>query len=178
MFWQAIRARTTCQYAKLCTPLTSNISLQPPRCFSQHLLQHKQTPANTAHVSWTATTCSVFLCLPLSVHHHHQITKLSHSINAIGPAPHRGSRKREHHSIMFATITHIPSLHKIRRNAPRYHPTNPLATPNIISVVSSTLNVCHKCCNTLHCCSTPTCHALSLNAVDIVTSAPGIHHCV
>jgi hypothetical protein len=23
-------------------------------------------------------------------------------------------------------------LHKIRRNAPRYHPTNPLATPNII----------------------------------------------
>jgi hypothetical protein len=23
------------------------------------------------------------------VHHHHQITKLSHSINAIGPAPHR-----------------------------------------------------------------------------------------
>jgi hypothetical protein len=22
-------------------------------------------------------------------HHHHQITKLSHSINAIGPAPHR-----------------------------------------------------------------------------------------
>jgi hypothetical protein len=28
-------------------------------------------------------------CLPPSVHHHHQITKLSHSINAIGPAPHR-----------------------------------------------------------------------------------------
>jgi hypothetical protein len=25
--------------------------------------------------------------------HHHQITKLSHSINAIGPAPHRGGRK-------------------------------------------------------------------------------------
>jgi hypothetical protein len=23
------------------------------------------------------------------VHHHHQITKLSHSINAIGPAPHQ-----------------------------------------------------------------------------------------
>jgi hypothetical protein len=64
--------------------------------------------------------------------HHHQITKLSHSINAIGPAPHRAGRKREHRSIMFATITHIPSLHKIRRNAPRYHPTNPLATPNII----------------------------------------------
>jgi hypothetical protein len=57
---------------------------------------------------------------------------LSHSINAIGPAPHRGGRKREHRSIMFATITHIPSLHKIRRNAPRYHPTNALATPNII----------------------------------------------
>jgi hypothetical protein len=56
-------------------------------------------------------------------------TILSHSINAIGPAPHRGGRKREHRSIRFATITHIPSLHKIRRNAPRYHPTNPLATP-------------------------------------------------
>jgi hypothetical protein len=28
--------------------------------------------------------------------HHHQITKLSHSINAIGPAPHRSGRKREH----------------------------------------------------------------------------------
>jgi hypothetical protein len=27
-------------------------------------------------------------------HHHHQITKLSHSINAIGPAPHRSGRKR------------------------------------------------------------------------------------
>jgi hypothetical protein len=26
--------------------------------------------------------------------HHHQITKSSHSINAIGPAPHRGGRKR------------------------------------------------------------------------------------
>jgi hypothetical protein len=33
-------------------------------------------------------------------HHHHQITKLSHSINAIGPAPHRGGRKREHRSIV------------------------------------------------------------------------------
>jgi hypothetical protein len=65
-------------------------------------------------------------------HHHHQITKLSHSINAIGPAPHRSGKNREHRSIVFATITHIPSLHKIRRNAPRYHPTNPLATPNII----------------------------------------------
>jgi hypothetical protein len=67
-----------------------------------------------------------------TLHHHHQITKLSHSINTIGPAPHRSGRKREHRSIVFATITHIPSLHKIRRNAPRYHPTNPLATPNII----------------------------------------------
>jgi hypothetical protein len=35
-------------------------------------------------------------------HHHHQITKLSHSINAIGPAPHRGGRKREHRSIVYA----------------------------------------------------------------------------
>jgi hypothetical protein len=42
-------------------------------------------------------------------HNHHQITKLSHSINAIGPAPHQSGKKREHRSIMFATITHIPS---------------------------------------------------------------------
>jgi hypothetical protein len=47
------------------------------------------------------------------VNNHHQITKLSHSINAIGPAPHRGGRKTEHRSIVFASITHIPSLHKI-----------------------------------------------------------------
>jgi hypothetical protein len=33
---------------------------------------------------------------------------LSHSINAIGPAPHQSGRKREHRSIVFATITHIP----------------------------------------------------------------------
>jgi hypothetical protein len=64
--------------------------------------------------------CCCLLCTVRT--HHHQITKLSHSINAIGPAPHRSGRKREHRSIVFATITHIPSLHKIRRNAPRYHP--------------------------------------------------------
>jgi hypothetical protein len=39
------------------------------------------------------------------VDHPHQITSLSHSINAIGPAPHWGGRKREHRSIVFATIT-------------------------------------------------------------------------
>jgi hypothetical protein len=39
--------------------------------------------------------------------------QLSHSINAIDPAPHRSGRKREHCSRMFASITHIPSLHKI-----------------------------------------------------------------
>jgi hypothetical protein len=36
--------------------------------------------------------------------------QLSHSINAIDPAPHRSGRKREHCSRMFASITHIPSL--------------------------------------------------------------------
>jgi hypothetical protein len=79
-------------------------------------------------------------------YHHHQITKLSHSINAIGPAPHRGRRKREHRSIVFATITHIPSLHKTRRNAPRYHPTNPLATPNIIRNKTQQLGRCIRQC--------------------------------
>jgi hypothetical protein len=32
-------------------------------------------------------------------HHHHQITKLSHSINAIGPAPHRCDVHHHHHQI-------------------------------------------------------------------------------
>jgi hypothetical protein len=54
--------------------------------------------------------------------HHHHVTQSSHSINAIGPAPLWSGRKREHCSIMFATITHIPSLHKILSNTPRNHP--------------------------------------------------------
>jgi hypothetical protein len=62
-----------------------------------------------------------FHLVVINHHHHHQITKLSHGINAIGPAPHRSGRKRELRSIVFATITHIPSLHKIRRNAPGGH---------------------------------------------------------
>jgi hypothetical protein len=52
------------------------------------------------------------------VHHHHHVTQSSHSINAIGPAPLWSGRKREHCCIMFATITHIPSLHKILSNTP------------------------------------------------------------
>jgi hypothetical protein len=49
--------------------------------------------------------CTImFVACSVCHHHHNQITKLSHSINAIGPAPHRGGRKREHRSIMFATI--------------------------------------------------------------------------
>jgi hypothetical protein len=83
--------------------------------------------------------------------HHHQITKLSHSINAIGPAPHRSGRKREHRSIVFATITHIPSLHKIRRNAPKYHPTNPLATPSIIRNKTQQLDRCIRQCQNIAC---------------------------
>jgi hypothetical protein len=51
--------------------------------------------------------------LVYSTHHHHHVTQSSHSINAIGPAPLWSGRKREHCSIMFVTITHIPSLHKI-----------------------------------------------------------------
>jgi hypothetical protein len=65
-------------------------------------------------------------------HHHHHVTQSSHSINAIGPAPLWNGRKREHCSIMFATITHIPSLHKILSNTPRNHPAPPPTTPNII----------------------------------------------
>jgi hypothetical protein len=37
--------------------------------------------------------------------HHHQITKLSHSINAIGPAPHRGGRKSQSQSTNKHTKT-------------------------------------------------------------------------
>jgi hypothetical protein len=55
-------------------------------------------------------------------HHHHHVTQSSHSINAIDPAPLWSGRKREHCSIMFATITHIPSLHKLLSNTPRNHP--------------------------------------------------------
>jgi hypothetical protein len=47
--------------------------------------------------------------------------QLSHSINAIDPAPHRSGRKREHCSRMFASITHIPSLHKILSNTCYHH---------------------------------------------------------
>jgi hypothetical protein len=64
--------------------------------------------------------------------HHHHVTQSSHSINAIGPAPLWSGRKREHCSIMFATITHIPSLHKIPSYTPRNHPAPPPTTPNII----------------------------------------------
>jgi hypothetical protein len=35
---------------------------------------------------------------------HHQITKLSHSINAIGPAPHRSGRKREQAILTACTV--------------------------------------------------------------------------
>ncbi|KAF6261532.1 hypothetical protein COO60DRAFT_752437 [Scenedesmus sp. NREL 46B-D3] len=45
-------------------------------------------------------------------HHHHHITHSSHSISAIGPAPHRGGKRREHCSRMFACIAHIPRLDK------------------------------------------------------------------
>jgi hypothetical protein len=52
-------------------------------------------------------------------YHHHQITKLIHSINAIGPAPHWGGRKREHRSIVFATFAyyHITPSSKIADEA-------------------------------------------------------------
>jgi hypothetical protein len=73
--------------------LTSNVALQSAGLVATVALSVSLTPE--AH------------------HHHHQFTKLSHSINAIAPAPHRGGIKREHRSIMFATIMHIPSLHKI-----------------------------------------------------------------
>jgi hypothetical protein len=53
-----------------------------------------------------------------SHHQHHQITRLSHSSTAIGPAPHRGGRKREHRSIVLATITHIPVLGLVLERIP------------------------------------------------------------
>jgi hypothetical protein len=45
--------------------------------------------------------------------HHHQITKLSHSINAIGPAPHRGGRKSQSQSTNKHTKTEKPDTHCI-----------------------------------------------------------------
>jgi hypothetical protein len=53
-----------------------------------------------------------------------------------------GGRKREHRSIMFATITLIPSFHKIHSNAPRHQSANPLATPNIIRNKTQQLGRC------------------------------------
>jgi hypothetical protein len=53
-----------------------------------------------------------------SASHHHHVTQSSHSINAIGPAPLWSGRKRENCSIMFATITHIPSLVPVHHQAP------------------------------------------------------------
>jgi hypothetical protein len=56
----------------------------------------------------------------------------SHSINAIGPAPHRSGNNREHCSAMLVIIAHIPSLNKILSNTPGNHSTPPLTTPHII----------------------------------------------
>eukprot|EP00882_Tetradesmus_deserticola_P012332 GHRQ01013071.1.p1 GENE.GHRQ01013071.1~~GHRQ01013071.1.p1 ORF type:complete len:227 (+),score=73.24 GHRQ01013071.1:1075-1755(+) len=39
--------------------------------------------------------------------HHRHVTRSSHSINAIGPAPHRSGRKWGHCSVMSAIFTHI-----------------------------------------------------------------------
>jgi hypothetical protein len=52
------------------------------------------------HVCGT-TNNSIMSCVGHQIlfHHHHQITKLSHSINAIGPAPHRSG-----HQILFVTV--------------------------------------------------------------------------
>jgi hypothetical protein len=59
------------------------------------------------------------------------IIKLPNQAIASTPsAPRATGAAKRGSSIVFATITHIPSLHKIHRNAPRYHPTNSLATPN------------------------------------------------
>jgi hypothetical protein len=87
-------------------PVNNSVVVNCDKVKSCRAIQHACTAAQVSCV------CSV--CSSTHRHHHHQITKLSHSINAIGPAPHRDGRKREHRSIMFATITHIPSLHKIQ----------------------------------------------------------------
>ncbi|KAF6262780.1 hypothetical protein COO60DRAFT_571858 [Scenedesmus sp. NREL 46B-D3] len=60
----------------------------------------------------------LLLCHKLQAHHHHHhhITHSSHSISAIGPAPHRGGKRREHCSRMFACIAHIPRLDKKSSN--------------------------------------------------------------
>jgi hypothetical protein len=71
-----------------------------------------------AHASCCASACNRHF-------HHHHVTQSSHSINAIGPVPLWSGRKREHCSIMFATITHIPSLHKILLEITRHLPLLP-----------------------------------------------------
>jgi hypothetical protein len=79
-------------------------------CTAHHSIWYGTPYRRRYPVPCNSTTAKlvVHYCTP-QYHHHHQITKLSHSINAIGPAPHLSGRKREHRSIVFATITHIPS---------------------------------------------------------------------
>jgi hypothetical protein len=99
----------------------------PPETRSQLCFKHMACSA-CVRLQGLHDSCPEELCH----HHHHHVTQSSHSINAIGPAPLWSRRKREHCSIMFATITHIPSLHKILSNTPRNHPAPPSTTPNII----------------------------------------------
>jgi hypothetical protein len=61
-------------------------------------------------------TCHSYLNLQQRGQSSSSCYQSSHGINAIDPAPHWSGRKREHCSRMFASITHIPSLHKIPSN--------------------------------------------------------------
>jgi hypothetical protein len=73
-------------------------------------------------VSWWSLTPSANIIIIII------IIPSSHSINAIGPAPHRSGNNREHCSVMLVIILHIPSLNKILSNTPGKHSTHPNTT--------------------------------------------------
>jgi hypothetical protein len=65
------------------------------RCHCRLLSDNGASADGAAGLAWIQLQQGCPVCVELPASHHHQINKLSHSINAIGPAPHRGGRKRE-----------------------------------------------------------------------------------
>jgi hypothetical protein len=62
---------------------------------------------------------------------------------AIGPAPHWSGRRREHSSIVLASIAVIPGTNKIVSNQPSSLSAGPCATPHIMAHVL--YSPCLKC---------------------------------
>ncbi|KAF6264803.1 hypothetical protein COO60DRAFT_22114 [Scenedesmus sp. NREL 46B-D3] len=138
----------------------------------QEHVQLKLAAANLQTASHCAGRC---------VYHHH-ITHSSHSINAIGPAPHRDGRRREHCSRLFASIAHISSAVCMRSGC-----VAATATHRVTCVVSQCiLRSC--CCGTMLNKQLPTLHACACPSLLHLSNPSGTvpaeqtegknHHCV